>query len=145
MLAANHLIRKRERGGEAPIDTLTLDCDARHLRRARVTTDSGRDILIDLAEAVFLQNGDALAVEGGLIEIRAAAEALFEIKTADALSLARLAFHLGNRHTAAELTAEAIYIQPDNVLKQMAEGLGASVTAVSRAFQPEAGAYGHAH
>jgi urease accessory protein len=145
MLAANRLVRRRDRGGEGPIDTLTLDSDARHLRRARVTTDGGRDILIDLAGAVFLQHGDALAVEGGQIEIRAAAEALLEIKVTDALALARLAWHLGNRHTAAELTAGAIFIQPDNVLKEMAEGLGATVAAVSRPFHPEAGAYGHSH
>ncbi len=145
MLAANCLIRKRDRSSEAPIDTLTLDSGARHLRRARVTSDGGRDILIDLAEAVFLQDGDALAAGAGQIEIRAAAEALLEIKAADALGLARLAWHLGNRHTAAELTAGAIFIQPDNVLKEMAEGLGATVAAVSRPFQPEAGAYGHSH
>ena len=145
MLAANRLIRKPDRRGEAPIDTLTLDSDARHVRRARVTSDGGRDILIDLAEAAFLHNGDALAVEGGVVEIRAAAEALLEIKVTDALSLARLAWHLGNRHTAAELTPGAVFIQPDRVLKEMAEGLGAAVTEVSRAFQPETGAYGHSH
>jgi urease accessory protein len=145
MLAANRMIRKPDRGGETPIDSLTLDSDGRHVRRARVTSDGGRDILIDLAEAAFLHNGDALAVEGGVIEIRAAAEPLLEIKVTDALSLARLAWHLGNRHTAAELTPGAIFIQPDCVLKEMADGLGAAVTEVSRPFQPETGAYGHSH
>ncbi len=145
MLAANRLIRSRDRSGEAPIDSLTLDSHKRHLRRARVTSDSGQDILIDLAEAAFLQDGDAVLVEAGLIEIRAAPEPLLAIKVADGLALARLAWHLGNRHMAAELTAAAIFIQPDNVLKEMAERLGATVSPVSRPFQPEAGAYGHAH
>jgi urease accessory protein len=145
MLIANRLIRKQDRSAETPIDSVTLDSDRRHLRRARAVSDAGQDVLIDLHEASILRQGDALAVEGGIIEVRAAPEELLEIKTQDALSLARLAWHLGNRHTPAELTADAIYIQPDHVLQHMAEGLGAAVTQVMRAFQPEIGAYVHGH
>jgi urease accessory protein len=145
MLIANRLIRKHDRTAEAPVDSVTLDSDKRHVRRARAVSDKGQAVLIDLHEASFLQQGDALAVEGGLIEVRAAPEELLEIKAQNALSLARLAWHLGNRHTPAELTADAIYIQPDHVLQRMAEGLGAAVTPVMRAFQPETGAYVHGH
>jgi urease accessory protein len=145
MLIASRLIRKQDRTAETPIDSVTLDSDRRHLRRTRAVTDGGQVLLIDLHEASFLQQGDALALEGGLIEVRAAPEQLLEIKAQNALSLARLAWHLGNRHTPAELTADAIYIQPDHVLQHMAEGLGAAVTPVMRAFQPEMGAYGHGH
>jgi urease accessory protein len=145
MLIANRLIRKQNRTSEAPMDSVTLDSDSRYLRRARAVSDVGQAVLIDLHEATFLQDGDALAVEGGLIEVRAAPEELLEIKAQNALSLARLAWHLGNRHTPAEITADAIYIQPDHVLQHMAEGLGAAVTSVTRAFQPEMGAYGHGH
>jgi urease accessory protein len=145
MLIANRLIRKQDRSAEAPADFVTLDSDRRHVRRARAISDGGRALLIDLHEAIFLQPGDALAAEDGLIEVRAAPEELLEIRAQDALSLARLAWHLGNRHTPAELTADSIYIQPDHVLQRMAEGLGATVTSVTRAFQPEMGAYGHGH
>ena len=145
MLIANRLVRKQDRSAEVPIDSVTLDSDRRHLRRARAVSDGGQVMLIDLHEASFLQQGDALAVEGGLIEVRAAPEQLLEIKAQNALSLARLAWHLGNRHTPAELAADAIYIQPDHVLQHMAEGLGAAVTRVMRSFQPEMGAYGHGH
>jgi urease accessory protein len=145
MLIANRLVRKQDRTAEAPVDSVTLDSGARYLRRTRAVSDGGQAVLIDLHEATFLQEGDALAVEGGLIEVRAAPEELLEIKARNALSLARLAWHLGNRHTQAEITADAIYIQPDPVLRHMAEGLGAAVTPVMRAFQPEMGAYGHGH
>jgi urease accessory protein len=145
MLIANRLIRKQDRTSEVPVDSVTLDSDGRHLRRARAVSDGGQAVLIDLLETSFLQQGDALAVEGGLIEVRAAPEKLLEIKAQEALLLARLAWHLGNRHTPAEITADAIYIQPDHVLQHMAEGLGAAVTSVMRAFQPEMGAYGHGH
>jgi urease accessory protein len=145
MLIANRLIRKHERSTEVPVDSVTLDSDSRHLRRARAVSDGGQAVLIDLHEASFLQQGDALAVEGGIIEVRAAPEQLLEIRAQGALSLTRIAWHLGNRHTPAEITADAIYIQPDHVLQHMAEGLGAAVKSVMRAFQPEMGAYGHGH
>jgi urease accessory protein len=145
MFIANRLIRKQERSAETPIDSVTLDSDHRYLRRARAVLDSGQAILIDLHETSFLQQGDALAVDGGLVEVRAAPEELLEIKAQNALALTRIAWHLGNRHTPAELTADAIYIQPDHVLRHMAEGLGAAVVSIMRAFQPELGAYGHGH
>ncbi len=145
MLIASRLIRKHHRGSETPFDAITLDSDGRHLRRTRLTSDGGLAVLADLADASFLQHGDVLCVEGGLIEIRAAPEPLLEIIAPDAFSLARLAWHLGNRHTQAELTEGAIFIQPDHVLEEMAKGLGAEVRPVTRAFQPELGAYGHGH
>ncbi len=147
-LIASRLIRKSERVGEATLDYITLDSDNRHMRRARLTTDGARTVVVDLNDASFMQDGDALAVEDGLIVIRAAAEPLLEIKAKDALALARVAWHLGNRHAATEVTADAIFIQPDHVLEHMVEGLGATVRHVSRPFQPEAGAYsggGHGH
>jgi urease accessory protein len=65
-----------------------------------------------------------------------------EIHATDALALARIAWHLGNRHTPAQITASAILIQPDHVLAEMVEGLGAHVHRVKRPFEPEGGAYG---
>jgi urease accessory protein len=145
MLVANALIRRRERDSSPALDVITLDSDGRARRRFRVTSDGGRDVLIDLAEASFLQEGDALETEAGLFEIRAAPEPLLEIRATDPLSLARLAWHLGNRHTAAELTEGALYIQPDHVLQELMTRLGAAVQPVSRPFNPEGGAYHHSH
>jgi urease accessory protein len=145
MLIAHRLIRKKDRSPETPFDSITLDSGGRHRRRIRLTSDSGRDLLIDLHEAAFMHHGDALEVEGGLVEVRAAPEPLLEISAKNAPSLMRVAWHLGNRHTPAELTGGAIYIRPDHVLEHMAEGLGAKVKHVSRAFEPEAGAYEHGH
>jgi urease accessory protein len=145
MLLANKLIKVAERDRVAPFDSLTLDSDGRSRRRSRVSSDGGRDILIDLPEASFMHDGDLLQTGEGLIEIRAAPEPLLEIKVEDPLKLARIAWHLGNRHTAAELTEGALYIQPDHVLEGLAQRLGAAVSRVSRPFNPEAGAYHHGH
>lgn len=142
MLKATSVVRSDAVGALPVLDTITLDRQSRYRRRIRLQTDGGRDLLLDLNQATYLANGDALAVPGGVVVVQAAAEDLLEIHTKDALALATIAWHLGNRHTPAEITPGAIYIQPDHVLAVMVEGLGAHVHKVRRPFEPEGGAYG---
>ena len=77
-----------------------------------------------------------------MIRVNAAPEPLLRISAPDTLTLSRLAWHIGNRHTPAEITADAVYIQPDHVLAEMVRGLGGAVEDVLRPFEPEGGAYG---
>ncbi len=143
MLKAERVIRKAELGMRIAIDTITLDRQSRYRRRIALATDRGHEFLLDLPEATYLASGDALELSNGaLVKVVAAPEDLLEIHVHDALELARIAWHLGNRHTPAEVTAKAIYIQPDHVLAEMVEGLGAHVHRVKRPFEPEGGAYG---
>lgn len=144
MQRATVVIRKSDLAGRITVDTITLDRAARHRRRAAMTSDRGHAFLLDLADATNLADGDALALaSGALVKVQAATEPLAEIHAHDALALARIAWHIGNRHTPAEITAGAIYIQPDHVLEAMVAGLGAHVHHVKRPFEPEGGAYGH--
>lgn len=143
MLRASRVVRRAEMAGRIAIDTITLDRQARHRRRIALSTDRGHAFLLDLPEATYLADGDALEIEGrGLVKVVAAAEALLEIHAHDALALARIAWHIGNRHTPAEIADGAIYIQPDHVLEEMVVGLSAHVHHVMRPFDPEGGAYG---
>ncbi len=80
-------------------DRVTLDYEGRFLRRRTVTTDAGRPLHVDLPETLSLGDGDAFeTADGALVAVRAAPEPLLEI-TAAAHDLARLAWHIGNRHT----------------------------------------------
>lgn len=143
MLRAAKVIRAGDLNGRIPADTITLDRASRWRRRVALKTDKGHDILLDLAEATLLENGDALVLENGdCVKVIAAPESLMEVTAKTPLALAKLAWHIGNRHTPAEIAAEAIYIQPDHVLADMVRGLGGSVRDVSRPFDPEGGAYG---
>jgi urease accessory protein len=143
MQRATSVIRISESTGRTPSDTITLARAERHKRRIALKSDQGHAFLLDLAEATYLAHGDALALEDGtLISVVAAAEPLLQIHAHDATALARIAWHIGNRHTPAEVTAHAIYIQPDHVLEEMVIGLGAHVHHVMRPFEPEGGAYG---
>ncbi|MDX2156522.1 MAG: urease accessory protein UreE [Hyphomicrobiaceae bacterium] len=143
MLRATAVVRSADLGNRITIDTVTLDREARWRRRIAMESDRGHKFLLDLAEATYLAHGDALQLSNGaLVKVLAAPEALMEIHAHDRLALTRIAWHIGNRHTPAEITEHAIYIKPDHVLAAMVEGLGAHVHHVRRPFEPEGGAYG---
>ncbi len=132
-------------------DTIVLDYEGRHRRRVAMTATRGTQFLLDLPEAVALRGGDALILEDGrLIEIIAAPEELAEIRCPDARQLARVAYHIGNRHVQAEIMAKGIRIRRDHVLEDMVKGLGAKVMHIEAPFEPDTGAYeapeaAHAH
>jgi urease accessory protein len=143
MQRATSVIRPAEQIDREATDTITLPRAHRHKRRIALQTDRGHAFLLDLPAATYLAHGDMLALESGaLVQVVAAAEPLLEIHVHDGAVLARIAWHIGNRHTPAEITASALYIQPDHVLEEMVTGLGAHVHHVVRPFEPEGGAYG---
>lgn len=122
-------------------DRVTLTYDERFLRRKRVTCDSGLAVLVDLEKTTSLNEGEALALtDGRLVEVKAASEPLYKVTGSD---LARLAWHVGNRHTPCQICEGSLLIQQDKVIGHMLEHLGATLTEVTCPFTPEGGAYGH--
>ena len=92
--------------------------------------------------------GDGLAFEQdqGWLEVRAAAEDVLEVEPDERGELARLAWHLGNRHLPTEiLDGGRLRIRYDHVIEDMLHKLGALVTRRRAPFQPEGGAYGGHH
>ncbi|MEM6744038.1 MAG: urease accessory protein UreE [Pseudomonadota bacterium] len=130
--------------GAGASDAVTLDYEGRWRRRGMLTTEGGERVLLDLAQAAELEDGDALALEDGRrVAVRAAAEPLTEVRAEDARHLTRLAWHLGNRHLPVQIEAERLLIRHDHVLEDMLRRLGARLVAVEAPFTPERGAYGH--
>ncbi len=123
---------------------VTLPYDLRHRRRIRLTTDDGTAVLLDLEQATALADGDGLSLAGGgWIAVHAAPEPLLAVTAKDPDDLARLAWHVGNRHVPCQITAGRLLIRPDPVIADMLRGLGAAVRDVTAPFQPEGGAYRH--
>lgn len=121
-------------------DRVVLDYEGRFLRRKRLISVTGVSFLVDLAETVSLDPGDALRLEDGrLIGVAAALEPCLRVTG----PLPRLAWHIGNRHTPCQIGADHLLIRADHVLEGMLRGLGATVTPTMAAFAPEGGAYGH--
>jgi len=131
--------------GEAA-DCVVLDYDDRHRRRIAMTGDKGTAFLLDLPSPAELHGGDALLLEDGrLVEVVAAPEALLEIRCADARHLARIAWHIGNRHVPAQMLSNALRIRRDHVLADLARHLGGDVVEIAAPFTPEGGAYQSVH
>jgi urease accessory protein len=129
-----------------PFDHVVLEHDERRLRRKVLRLSQGEEIMLDLRDTTTLDHRGGLKLEDGRIaEVVAADEYLYEIRARDAGHLLRLAWHIGNRHTPAQLELGRILIKRDHVLKTMLQGLGATVTDVTEPFFAEHGAYHHAH
>ena len=128
------------------IASITLDHDARHRRRRRMTADDGLEFLLDLPEARRLAHGDRLLLDDGTrILVAAACEPVADLRYHSPDQLMRLAWHLGNRHAATQVLDGALRIRRDHVLLDLAKRLGAEVILHDAPFEPETGAYAPQH
>ena len=131
--------------GDAPFEIVVLDAGDRHLRRKLITLQHGGELLVDFEKPAKLSHGDCLVLEDGrLVKVIAAQEDLLEVKGRDTEHLVRLAWHIGNRHLAAQIDAGRILIRRDRIIAEMLAHQGAMLREVSELFEPEYGAY-HAH
>lgn len=139
-------VLKRGDWPEPAADTVTLDETARHRRRMAMVSDGGIAFMLDLAEAERLNEGDALLLEDGrLVEVRARPEPLLDVRADSPQRLLELAWHVGNRHLAAEIEADRLLIRRDPVIAEMLRGLGATVEEIEAPFAPVGGAYAASH
>ena len=134
--------------------TVTLVFSDRHRRRIRLIDDAGYAFLLDLPHAVRLADGDRLRLaDGGVIVVRAAEEPVLTITAAGPIATAKLAWHIGNRHTPVQVLDDGrLRIIEDHVMRDMITGLGGVVEAEIAPFDPLNGAYhglggahGHSH
>jgi len=82
--------------------------------------------------------------------VSAAPETVSTVRCAEPQLLARIAYHLGNRHVALQIGTGWLRYQHDHVLDAMVQGMGLNVSVEQAPFEPEAGAYqgaepSHAH
>ncbi len=129
---------------------LILPFDQREKSRLRAKLTSGEEVALFTVRGTVLRNGDLLRGDDGrVVRVTAAQESTYRVECPTPRALLRCAFHLGNRHTQAQVDGDGagafLRIRKDLVLKDMLEGLGAVVTAEIAAFEPESGAYGGGH
>ncbi|WP_189444860.1 urease accessory protein UreE [Salinicola rhizosphaerae] len=127
-------------------DSVTLPFELRCRGRLKATSDSGREIGLFLDRGPVLRDGALLRGEGGeVIEVRAAAESVATARISGQLELARLCYHLGNRHVQLAIGVEGdegwVRFPPDHVLESLAQRLGATLEHHLAPFDPEPGAY----
>lgn len=142
------LLRERLSDFNGPVDdAVLLPFELRQRARLRTVSQGGRDVGIVLEQrGGLLRSGDLLRSDCGLvIEVIAEEEPLMEVRSGDALVLARLAYHLGNRHVHVQIGKGWLRTPEDYVLRDMLAQLGAEVHALRAPFDAESGAYGSHH
>jgi urease accessory protein len=131
----------------AAADRVVLDAGDRNRRRIVLKAERGTELMLEFEKPVSLRDGDGLALDdGSIVLVAGVPEALVEVAAHSALDTVRLAWHLGNRHTDVQIAGERLRIRRDHVLEEMLRGLGAALTPLEAAFDPEAAApHGHEH
>jgi urease accessory protein len=142
MPRATRILRAAERPDTSAIDTLILPQAQRQAQKGFLFGVKGTCVEIDFAEPVRLRTDDALVLDdGGLIEIVAEPEPLIEARAADLPALARLAWHLGDRHVPVQVLERRLRLKPDPTIETLLQSLGAKVVLIDAPFEPEGGAY----
>jgi urease accessory protein len=132
--------------GASAIDRVVLDAAERHRRRVALTGERGTAFLLDLPHATALKDGDGLVLEdGAIVCVAGKPEPLVEIAAQNPQELARLAWHIGNRHVDMQVLGDRLRIRRDHVLEDMLRRLGARLICIEAPFNPEPGAYVHGH
>jgi urease accessory protein len=132
--------------GHSPLH-LPLTAEERTRLRGLRRSACGRDLLLQLPRGEALEPGEWLAAseDGLLVQVVAAVEPLLVVRAADPLDLLRASYHLGNRHVALEVRADALCLLEDPVLADLLLRRGLSVERSAETFLPEGGAYAGGH
>jgi urease accessory protein len=142
------ILTERMTGAAESAATLTLPFELRQRSRLRTRLDSGEDAGLLLPRGTVLRDGDLLRADSGLVvRVVAAAEDVSTVAADEPTSLARAAYHLGNRHVPLQIGVGWLRYRHDRVLDAMAAELGLEIIREQAPFEPEAGAYagGHGH
>ena len=122
---------------------LQLPFESRRKSRLKTKLVSGEEVALVLPRGEILRGGDLVtASDGRVIEVVAEPEKLLHIES-DAL--AKVAYHLGDRHVPVQMGQGFLRIVADHALEEMVKKLGAKVSAVEAPFEPEAGADAGGH
>jgi urease accessory protein len=121
---------------------LMLPFELRRKSRLLTRLADGRAVGLMLDRGAPLSDGECLRGDDGRVyRVRASDEAVMDVRCDDPTTLARIAYHLGNRHAALQIGAGFLRFAHDDVLATMVQGLGATVVASMAPFAPESGAY----
>ena len=113
MPRATRVLRAAERRDTSAVDTLILPHAQRQAQKGFLFGVKGICVELDFAEPVRLRTDDALVLDdGGLVEIVAEPEPLIEARAADLPALARLAWHLGDRHVPVQVLERRLGSSP---------------------------------
>jgi len=128
------------------VDTLLLDYEQRQRPEGRHAGLRGTQIVIALPQPVALRTDDRLVLDDDtLVEIVARPEPLYEVRAGNPSELARIAWMLGDRHLAVDISERRLRVRRDPVIATLLSTAAVRILAIDAPFEPEGGAYPGAH
>jgi urease accessory protein len=119
-------------------DLLVLTWEQRSKTRQRIASQAGREIAIKLPTGTRLPPGTVVCIgEGFHLRVAAAVEDVWLVDAAEAGTLARVAYEIGNRHLPIEIQTHAVAVLFDHTLQQLWKRLGVRAERVRRPFLAE--------
>jgi urease accessory protein len=116
-------------------DLVVLTWEERAKTHQRVTTQAGREIGIKLPTGTPLLPGTVLYVGDGFhVEVSAASEEVWLIRTADVPTLLRAAYEIGNRHFPIAICDDSLAVLYDHTLAELWVRLGIVAQRVRQPF-----------
>jgi urease accessory protein len=126
---------------------IVLSFEMREKSRLQTRLLSGEEVAISMAHGTVLRNGDLLkGNDGRVVRILAAKEATYRVECDTLRDLLCCAYHLGRHGAQIHIGSVGDYgylrVRHDPALKEMLEGLDATVIDERAAFEPAAPADG---
>ena len=132
-------VRELASAGESS-DRLALTWEQRRKSRLKATTVSGEEVGLFLPRGSILFDGDLVRTsDDRIIRIEAAPEDVSTISSPDAVLLARVAYHLGNRHVRTQVGPGFIRYRYDRTIDKLVRTLGIEPIVEEVPFEPERG------
>lgn len=141
------IISQHAMADSEPDYSVSLPFELRQKARFIAPLSNGIEAGFQLERGKVLSHGDKLLSEQGAVILVIAQDEEVSTAKVSASDLARVCYHLGNRHVPLQISETWCRYQRDHVLDDMVQQLGGKVTHELAPFHPESGAYlsGHSH
>ena len=94
-------------------EILELPFERREKSRFRAVMLSGETIGVSMPPGTLLRHGTRLKLDDGrVVAVEAELETLLEVRAVDAQELARIAYHVGNRHVPLQIGESCLWLLP---------------------------------
>ena len=132
--------------GTRPIvDRVSLTWDERQKSRQKLRTAAGREIALALPTGTRLNAGDLLPIEEGWVEVHLAPENVLLIWPRNLQETAFVAYQVGNRHLALEISEDGLKTLYEPTLASYLRQQGIAVEQAQLSFTPISTVSGHGH